>query len=195
MINKDENIVVANRYDGFSGYALPDRNIQRSFAPGEKKNIPFDELQSLVYQPGGINLLRDYLVIENEEVVKELLGSVEPEYFYTVEDVKNILMTGSYEQFLDTLDFAPQAIIEMIEDMAVSLEIPDMRKREAIMAKSGFDVTTAINNMRIQKAAEDAAAKPEEAKAPVRRTSVVATTEEKATSGRRTAAPKYTIKK
>ena len=52
------------------------------------------------------------------------------------------------------LDFAPTAVKEMINSMAVRYELNDVAKREAILAKNGFNVTRAIENLRAERAAE-----------------------------------------
>jgi hypothetical protein len=68
----------------------------------------------------------------------------EPEYHYSENDIKQLLTTGTLDQFLDCLDFAPDAIKDMIKDLAVDLPLNDMAKRQAIQDKLGFDVTKAI---------------------------------------------------
>ena len=68
----------------------------------------------------------------------------EPEYHYSENDVKQLLTTGTLDQFLDCLDFAPDVIKDMIKDLAVELPLNDMAKRKAIQDKMGFDVTRAI---------------------------------------------------
>ena len=68
----------------------------------------------------------------------------EPEYHYSENDVRQLLTTGTLDQFLDCLDFAPDVIKDMIKDLAVELPLNDMAKRKAIQDKMGFDVTRAI---------------------------------------------------
>lgn len=145
-MNKNTRIKLSNRSRGTVGYTIPDmNNLQRFFQPGEVKEVSFEEIQRLTYQPGGERLLTDYLVIENEEAVNELLGKVELEYNYTSTDIKNLLITGSMDELLDCLDFAPIGVIELVKDLAVSLEIGDINKRKAILDATGFDVTKAID--------------------------------------------------
>jgi hypothetical protein len=55
------------------------------------------------------------------------------------------MVTGTLDQFLDCLDFAPESVKEMIKDMAVDLPLNDIKKREAILDKLGFDVSKAIS--------------------------------------------------
>ena len=52
--------------------------------------------------------------------------------------------TGTLDQFLDCLDFAPVSVHELIKDMAVNLPLNDVKKRQAIKDKFGFDVDRAI---------------------------------------------------
>ena len=84
-------------------------------------------------------------LLEVKRYLSELFNiKTAPLYHYSENDVKALLTTGSLDQFLDCLDFAPPVIIDMIKDMAVTLPLNDMAKREAIKNKIGFDVTKAI---------------------------------------------------
>lgn len=144
MIAKDELIKVSNRSGGSVGYSIPDLGLHRTFQAGEVKDITMDELRKLSYVPGGNTIISEYLVIDNKDAIAELLGGVEPEYFYTEDDIKKLLTEGSMDQFLDTLDFASEGVLELIKDLAVKLKISDINKRDAIKEKLGFDVTKAI---------------------------------------------------
>ena len=44
----------------------------------ETKEIPMEELRKLSYQPGGLYILENCLVIDNDEAIEELLHGVEP---------------------------------------------------------------------------------------------------------------------
>lgn len=187
MLNDDVLIEVVNRSDGGAGYTIEDKNIHRSFTPGEIKKITMGELRSLSYAPGGEILLREFLQIRNAEAVQELLGAVEPEYNYSPEDVKKIMTEGSYDQFLDMLDFAPDGIKEMIKDYAVKLELNDVRKREAIYAKYGFNVDNAIRNNRLEKKALEEADGNENNQNTGRRVPVGEKKDTVVVTGRRTA--------
>lgn len=182
MIDKSTLIKVKNRDNGTVGYTIPDLgNLHRNFQVGETKEITMEELRKLSYIPGGNAILRDCLIIENREAVAELLGEVEPEYNYTEEEVKVLLTSGTYDQFMDALDFAPKGVIELIKDLAVKLKLNDVAKRQAILEKTGFNVTKAIEIN-----AETEAVEEEDKKA---RRAAPITGEEKTeeTSGRRSA--------
>ena len=145
MIKKDTKIKVINKFNGTVGYDVPELGVHRNFYPKESKDISFDELEKLSFIPGGDDILKNYLEITDENVIMELFNEKsEPEYHYSEEDVKKLLTAGSLDQFLDCLDFAPDAIKDMIKDMAVELPLNDMAKRNAIQEKLGFDVTKAI---------------------------------------------------
>lgn len=144
MLDKTTLIKVKNRDCGTVSYTVPELHVTRMFQKSEIKEIPFNELQQLAYTIGGKVLLKECLVIENEEALKLLVGGVEPEYFYTEEDIKTLLLSGSLAQLEDCLDFAPSGVIDLVKDYAVKLEINDISKREAILKSTGFNVTKAI---------------------------------------------------
>ena len=56
---------------------------------------------------------------------------------------------------MDTLDFAPEGVINLMKDLAVKLEIPDVRKRIAISEKTNSSVDNAIKINQLSKAAEE----------------------------------------
>lgn len=180
MLESNTLIKVKNRDNGIVGYTIPELgNLHREFSKGETKEITMDELRKLAWVSGGKTLLKDYLVIENAEAVAELLGEVEPEYNYSDEDVKNLLLNGSLDAFMDCLDFAPEGVIGLVKQYAVDLKLNDVAKRKAILEKTGFNVDSAIA---INEETEDE--NPVEDKTR-RVVSPAATT----TPGRRTAAP------
>lgn len=188
MLDKDTLIKVVNRDNGVVGYTVPDLgNIRRMFQPKEEKEITMEELRKLSYLPGGKILLQDCLIIRNEEAISEILGDIEPEYYYTEDDVKNLLLNGSLDQLKDCLDFAPLGVVDLVKNLAVTLKIDNYSKREAIKNKLGFDVTNAIENNKISQEEEKVEDKKRRAAVPVQ-----ANTEAEAPA-RRTAAPKYKV--
>ena len=192
MLRKDELIKVRNRDNGVVGYHIPEmNNLRRNFAIGETKEITMEELRKLSYIPGGDVILRECLVIENEEALNEILSDVEPEYFYTDEDIKTLLLSGSLEQLQDCLDFAPSGVIDLVKDYAVKLEINDISKRNAILTATGFNVTRAIE---INHESQEDEVQEEKARraAPINKDKTASNTTS-ATPKRRTVA-KYSVK-
>ena len=187
MKNGNDLVKVQNRDNGSVGYTIPDlNNLHRTYQPNETKNITMDELRKLSYVPGGMEILRNYLVILDEEAREEILSDVEPEYYLTKDGVKKLLLEGSLDALLDCLDFAPSGVVDLVKDVAVEIELNDVKKRDAILNKTGFNVTNAIN---FNKETTDEVEKVK----PVRR---VGQPEEKAATaptGRRTTTPTYKI--
>lgn len=145
-MDKNTLVKVLNRDNGAVVYSLPELNgLVRVYQSGEVKEVSFKELQQLSYIPGGKELLEESLVIlENDQAIKELLGQVEPEYSYTQKDVKRLLTEGSLDEFLDCLDFAPEGVKDLIKTLAVDLPLNDVKKRQAIQQKLGFNIDSAI---------------------------------------------------
>lgn len=187
MLDDKTIVKVKNRENGYVGYSIPDlNNLRREFAPGEVKNITFEELKKLSWQPGGKNLLQNFLLIQdNDEAIAEILNNVEPEYYYTEEDVKKVLLEGSLDALKDCIDYAPNGVRDLIKKYAVELRLNDIQKREAIKKMMGFDVDSAIM-------VNDATTEPETAEEKARRVSPI--NEKKAVvepvaTGRRTVTP------
>ena len=153
-MEKTQLIKVKNRSAGQVVYRIPEDNIRRIFAAGETKNIPLGELEKLTYQAGGKELIASYLQLTDPRATDELNVHTEPEYWMSEQEILDLLQNGSQEAFLDALDFAPQGVIDLIKDMAVKIRLNDYNKREAIKAKTGFDVSVALHNIDAEKAEE-----------------------------------------
>lgn len=207
MLSKDATVKVRNRSYGTVGYSIPEMRIQRKFQKNETKEVTMEELRKLSFQPGGQELINQFLVVEDKQALSELNPNFEPEYFYTEKDIERMLLTASIEEFLDCLDFAPEGVIGLLKTKAVELEIPDIRKRDAIFKKTGYNINRQIQ-LKQEAQEEDAAgadikqrrvAIPTETlepEAPVRRASAPAENVAEAFEEKpATAAPKYSIKK
>jgi len=137
-------ISVKNRSAGRVVYSIPDLGIRRDFSPGEVKRLSREELESLSYIPGGQNILNKYLFISNQDVVEELSVPTEPEYYMSEQEIKDLILTGSQDAWLDALDFAPVGVIDLIKKFSVELPLTDMNKIASLKAKTGFDAKKAI---------------------------------------------------
>lgn len=137
---------VKNRSAGIVTYKIPEDNVQRRFTPGETKRISYEELLHLSYQPGGRELMAQFLQIDSIGVPKSLGIKTQPEYYMSEQQVIDMLKNGSLEQFLDCLDFAPEGVIELVKRFATELPLTDYDKRQALKTKTGFDVDAAIAN-------------------------------------------------
>ena len=74
MIDKNTMIKVINKFNGIVGYDVPELGVNRTFYPKESKNISYNELERLSYLPGGESILKDYLVITDENAILELFN-------------------------------------------------------------------------------------------------------------------------
>nr|DAI51153.1 MAG TPA: hypothetical protein [Caudoviricetes sp.] len=129
MITRDTIFNVKNRSTSIAIYKIPEDNIRREFAPGETKRIAFGELEKLTYQPGGTELLTNFLQILDQEPTTTLNIHREPEYDLSEEQIKDLILNGSIDEFLDALDFAPIGVIDLIKSYSVSLPVADLAKR------------------------------------------------------------------
>ena len=87
-MDDNKQVKVKNRVNSLVVYVVPDMgNLKREFQGQEEKILTFEELRKLSYTPGGDVILKDYLVIKDKEVLEALGLNVEPEYFYTKEDI------------------------------------------------------------------------------------------------------------
>lgn len=143
-LTQETLIPVKNRNAGSTGYVF-DNGFHRKFEHNETKRVPLSELQQLSFIPGGEYILKNCLVIDSKPALDFLNIEVEPEYYYFEEDIRELLLNGTLDQLEDTLNFAPAGVIEIVKQMAVSEKIPDVRKREMITEKTGFNVDNAIN--------------------------------------------------
>ena len=184
MITETTKYNVKNRSSSMVVYKIPETNVRREFAPGEVKSIPFGELEKLTYQEGGRELLENFLQILEDEVTTDLNINREVEYDMSEAEIKELLLTGSLDAFLDALDFAPIGVIDLIKSMAVSLPLENTDKKKALKEKTGFDVNAALQHVEEEKAEEKSpAASTASTGRRVVKTEAAAET---ATTGRRT---------
>lgn len=184
-MENEKMVEVVNRSGGSLGYYIPDLKLNRVFAPNETKTIAESEIKALYFTSGGKQMLRDDLLVKDADLVDEIVGEVEPEYFYSESDVKNLLLTGSVDALKDCLEFGTEGVKAIAKNLAVELRINDISKREAIKEILGFDVTKAIE---VIKASEEGVEK----EAPKQRR-VSVNTEETAAPKRRTSTPNYKV--
>lgn len=177
--NVNRMLTVKNRSASMVVYRLPEQGVRREFAPGETKKISYDELEKLSYQSGGRTLMENFLQITDENALDKLSIHTENEYFMSEEQIVELINVGSLDAFLDCLDYAPVGIIDLIKKFAVSIPMNDIKKRQALKEKTGFDVDKAIAMAEAEKVDEDA----------------ITPIEKPATTGRRTTTNYKVVKK
>lgn len=153
-MNKNQSYKVKNRSMGVVGYVIPEDGIRREFQAGETKIIKFSELEKLTYIPGGKRLIDEYLLITNDEVIEELGVHTEPEYFMTEDQIRELIVSGTHDAWLDCLDFAPAGVIDLVKQLSVTMPLNDITKRRSLKEKTGFDVDAAIRNITAEDPAE-----------------------------------------
>lgn len=144
----DSNTIcaVTNRSGGFVAYSIPDRHIRREFSPHETKRVPYYEIEEVSAQPGGRELIYNYLYVDDKVLKEGLNIQPEREYYLKEADVDKWMSTCSLDEFKDALDFAPEGVKDLIKSHAVSLPLNDVSKCEALKEQLGFDCMAAIKN-------------------------------------------------
>ena len=176
--------LVKNRGASHVSYRIPEDGIRRSFAPGETKEISYQELEKLTFQPGGMMILTNYLQIIEQEALNTFGIYTEPEYHMSETDVANLIKTGTLDAFLDALDFAPVSVVELIKKLSIDIPLMDMNKRKALKEKTGFDVDAALRHIEEEK---------EDDQKTILKTTERRVKTDAAPAGRRTAPPQYNI--
>ena len=184
----NQMISVKNRSASVVVYRIPEANIRRSFAPGETKRVSAKELEQLTFRPGGMALLLNYLQIQDENTLKNIGAKVEPEYHMSEKDIAKLITSGSLDEFLDTLDFAPEGVINLIKQLSVKIPLVDISKRKALKEKTGFDVEAALKHVEEEK--ED-----DGNNTILKTNNQRRVVKEEVPEGRRTTAPKYNVVK
>lgn len=111
-------------------YVLPElNNTTRNFAPApfsgkpEVKVITFHELYLLHNSPGGAKLIYENLQIKDNKVRVALNLPTDPEFDYSIEDIKKLMVDGTKEQILDALDFGPFYIAQWMKSTLVTEKV------------------------------------------------------------------------
>lgn len=179
---------VKNRSASVVVYSIADSGIRRSFAPGEVKKVSYEELEKLTYQRGGMEILTRFLQVQSEDALHTFNMRVEPEYHMSEQDIARVMTTGTLDEFLDMLDFAPNGVIDLVKRMAVNPKNPlqDYSKIEALKKKTGLDVAAALKNIRAEQEEKKSIDDSGEVKRRVQKETPTAT------ATRRTA-PKYNV--
>lgn len=191
-MDRTTKINVRNRSNSVVVYNVDDLRVRREFMPGAVKQVPLEEIYALSQQPGGAEIIANYLFIESPAAVKEMSMKVEPEYYLDDKGVIALLKDGSVDELLDCLDFAPAGVLDLVQKYAIDLPLTDTRKIKAIKDKTGFDVALALKHKaELEAEAAEAGEQTESGMAVERR---VKKTEQQETTGRRTT-PKYNVVK
>lgn len=149
---------------GQVAYELKDPPINRSWRPSELKIVTFHELYALSNKPGGRYLLQHNLQIRDNKVREALQLPLDPEYLYTEEDAKNLVINGTKEQILDALEFGPVGLAAMIKHFAV-VNVTTIDKMEFFNTLFSMNIQEIRNSM--EKVEETPTVQRERRSAPV----------------------------
>lgn len=131
---------VINRSGGAVVYSLPElNNTRRVFNLSEVKDIDEKELEALYQLPGGVELIKDSLFVDDKDWVKRHWDAP-IEYFWDTEDIKNCLLNDPLDLFEETLDYAPAGVLDIMKALAWQIPLADLNKMNLMMTKLGFDV-------------------------------------------------------
>lgn len=137
-------IKVENRSGKYLVDSIPNTNIKFTWVKqGSFVFLTEGEIKELYYKPGG-KLFFQNLIIHDQKLREELIGEVEPEYYYTQKEIDEILLNGSIDQLRDALDFSPKGGVDLIVNRAIKLKIPDHNKRMVITEFTGHDINSSI---------------------------------------------------
>jgi hypothetical protein len=146
---------VKNRSSNTVVYRIPEMNVRREFKAGQTQFVSSEELEQLTYQPGGIAILTQFLQILDLDAINAMNIRTEPEYHMSEADIHRLIVSGSLDEFLDALDFAPIGVIDLIKKLSTTIPLVDISKREALKAKTGFDVESALKHIKEDKDPDD----------------------------------------
>ncbi|NLV87667.1 MAG: hypothetical protein GX025_10715 [Clostridiales bacterium] len=140
---------VINRSDGNVTYHLEELRTRRVFTPNESKEIEPAEMEALFQMDGGAELIKHYLLVDDKAWVEDH-WQPEEEYFWKYADIEHCLKEDSLELFSETLDYAPQGVLDLIKAISWKLPLTDLNKIDEIRNKLGFDVQGAVRIMESQ---------------------------------------------
>lgn len=123
----DRQVRVSNVARRKVHYVLPElNNTTRTFAPAtpganlDTKLVTFHELYLLHNSPGGQKVIFENLQIKDNDVRIALGLPTDPEFDYSIEDIKKIMNSGTKEEILDALDFGPAYIAQWMKGALVT---------------------------------------------------------------------------
>lgn len=140
----ENKIKVENRSGKYLVHHIPNTSITFIWdKPNAFVMLTKEQIKELYYAPGGAEFFKN-LIIHDEKLRKELVGEVEPEYFYTEKEIDKILTKGSEDQLRDFIDFSPEGGIDLLIKRAIELKISDLNKREIIAEMTGHNIDNSI---------------------------------------------------
>lgn len=146
-ITADMEVKVFNNSGGRVSYNLSEPRVSREFfRPGHMISVTFDEIYALSNEPGGMDLLLHFLQIRDNKVREALALPTDPEYLYTTEDIKKLVLKGTKDQLLDALEFGPYGMAEVIRKTAVDEKLDSGTRIDLLSEVLGIDLKRIYEN-------------------------------------------------
>lgn len=153
-ISDTDSVIIRNLMDSPVIVITPIKRKRFDLPPHGRMEVNVGDIRECSYDQGCRNIFSNYVQICNQELAKEFGVSEDTiEYNWGEKEIVDALTTADINVLLDALDFAPDGIKEALLDKAVELEIPDVRRREAISTALGVNVDNKIKNKRAVAAA------------------------------------------
>ena len=142
-------IRVWKRAKGKVVYSLDDPKVYRVWNRNDEvKMITFHELYTLSNAPGGRGILQYFLLIKDQEVLQALDLPLDPEYQYTEEDCRKLILKGTKDQILDALEFGGYGVATLIKKAATEVKIDSTSRKKMINGIFGFDLDLIYDNQK-----------------------------------------------
>lgn len=146
-----DKVRVYNRSGSIVFYTDDSNNRLRMWEPTidgieSYKDLDIEEIERVLNDYGNRVLFREYLLIKDKKICEELGLEYDDNYYYTTDDIINILENGSAEDLIDLVKSCPEGVKDIVKEVAIELKLDSTRKREIIKEYLGFDVSFAINN-------------------------------------------------
>ncbi len=142
---KNTKIEVVSRYAGSIAIKEMNTGIVRTWPKcGDKLYLTEENIYNLVMAPGGRTIVENYLIVKNAEVLEDIEVATEPEYHFEVKEITDLLTNGTEEELIDAINFAPKGVLELIKDISVEIQLPNMNKRKIVDDMLQVDITKMI---------------------------------------------------
>lgn len=137
-MEKNKRFEIGSRFKGRFSYRSKSGRKYIWDKPGVTLSLTLEELVELLNTPGGRTALQEKLV-SPKEVVEEFQLEVEPEYYFTYEQLKVMVEQADVEVLKEALDYNNVGVREAIRDAALDIEVQDSNKRKLIEQEFNLD--------------------------------------------------------
>lgn len=142
----NNKIEVESKYKGYLSAKESNTNIRRVFPHiGFKMMLDRESIKNIAYSPGGREILQNYLIIRDKDLIDELALELEPEDTFNEQDIKELLLNGTYEQLEDALRYGSEGTRQLIKDCAINIKLFDNNKVKLISNFLNINLNTILD--------------------------------------------------